>query len=55
MSVGMLFRDSFNQEDAALLIEQAVEKVIEHGVVTRDLGGLATTKEMTDKIIEILK
>lgn len=55
LSVAMMFRDSFNQEDAALLIEQAVEKVIEHGVVTRDLGGLATTKEMTDKIIEILK
>jgi tartrate dehydrogenase len=40
------------QEEAANLLMEAVENVLGQGVKTRDLGGSASTKEVTDKICE---
>lgn len=51
LSVTMMLRDSFGQETGASLIEQAVDKTLNQGVLTRDLGGQATTAQMTAAII----
>ncbi len=51
LSVAMMLRDSFGQETGASLIEQAVDKTLNQGVLTRDLGGQATTAQMTAAII----
>lgn len=51
LSVAMMLRESFGEIEAATAIEQAVEKTLEQGMLTRDLGGKATTAEMTAAII----
>ncbi len=51
LSVAMMLRESFELENGATLIENAVEKTFTDGVLTQDLGGRATTKEMTDAIL----
>ncbi|KAJ9632285.1 hypothetical protein H2203_000689 [Taxawa tesnikishii (nom. ined.)] len=43
------------EEGAALQLMQAVEAVCERGVVTRDLGGKAGTKEVTEALCEEIK
>lgn len=44
-----------NESDAADRIENAVKKIIAEGkVITRDLGGTATTNEYTDEVIRNL-
>ncbi|HYD54749.1 MAG TPA: 3-isopropylmalate dehydrogenase [Gemmatimonadaceae bacterium] len=50
LSVAMLLRHSLEQEDAARAIERAVEECLESGVVTRDLGGDATTAEVAARV-----
>ena len=52
LSCAMMLRDSFDLPREAAAIEEAVGKVLESGVRTRDLGGNATTIQMTDKILE---
>ena len=51
LSVAMMLRDSFGRYEDAERIERAVEASLEAGVLTRDIGGQASTKEMTEAII----
>ena len=54
LSVAMMLRDSFGRYEDAECIEHAVENSLAAGVLTRDIGGQASTKEMTEAIIERL-
>ena len=54
LSVAMMLRDSFGRYEDASCIEQAVEASLAAGILTRDIGGQASTKEMTEAIIERL-
>ena len=54
LSVAMMLRDSFGRYEDADRIEEAVEATLASGILTRDLGGQASTKEMTEAIIERL-
>ena len=51
LSVAMMLRDSFGRYEDAERIERAVEASLAAGILTRDLGGQASTKEMTEAII----
>ncbi len=55
-SVAMMFDLSFGLQDAAILIEKAIEKTLDQGYRTVDInqdgGNLVSTDEMTKKIIE---
>ena len=51
LSVAMMLRDSFGRYEDADRIEDAVEATLAAGILTRDLGGQASTKEMTEAII----
>ena len=51
LSVAMMLRDSFGRNEDAERIEQAVEASLAAGILTRDIGGQASTKEMTEAII----
>ena len=51
LSVAMMLRESFDETAGADMIEVAVDKTFEQGIFTRDLGGSATTREMTEAII----
>ena len=54
LSIAMMLRDSFGRYEDAKRIERAVEQTLATGILTRDLGGQASTKEMTEAIIERL-
>ena len=54
LSVAMMLRYSFERYDDAERIECAVEQTLAAGILTRDIGGLASTREMTEAIIERL-
>ena len=54
LSVAMMLRDSFGRSEDADRIEEAVEATLAAGILTRDIGGQASTKEMTEAIIERL-
>jgi 3-isopropylmalate dehydrogenase len=54
LSVAMMLRESFGQEEGAARIEQAVDAAFKEGVLTADLGGRASTQEMTQAIIKNL-
>lgn len=43
------------EEDASKKLLDCVENVCEKGILTRDLGGQATTKEVTDAVVEEIK
>jgi len=51
----MLLRYSLSRGPEADLIEQAVKKVFDDGLRTKDLGGNSGTKEVGDKVIEALE
>ena len=52
---GCMMLDHIGQGDVASRIRRAVEKTIREGrVLTRDLGGTATTDEFTDAVIAAL-
>ena len=57
----MLLRYSLGLEKPAKAIEDAVRKALDSvetgglGLRTADLGGKATTKEVGDRVVEILK
>ena len=61
LSAAMLLRYSLSLEKPAKLIEEAVKRVLDdraiggYGLRTKDLGGEASTKEIGDKIVEVLK
>ena len=54
LSVAMMLRDSFGRYEDAERIERAVEASLAAGILTRDIGGQASTREMTEAIIERL-
>jgi isocitrate/isopropylmalate dehydrogenase len=43
------------EEDASLRLMECVEKVCEAGVLSADLGGSATTKEVTAAVVAEIK
>ena len=51
LSVAMMLRDSFGRFEDAERIEDAVGASLAAGILTRDIGGQASTKEMTEAII----
>ena len=51
LSVAMMLRDSFGRYEDAQRIEHAVEETLAAGILTRDIGGQASTREMTEAII----
>ena len=51
LSVAMMLRDSFGCYEDAERIERAVEGSLAAGILTRDIGGQASTEEMTEAII----
>lgn len=51
LSVGMMLRYSFGVEEAEARLMSAVNKVLESGITTPDLGGSATSESMTDAIL----
>ncbi|MDK2892522.1 isocitrate/isopropylmalate family dehydrogenase [Methanohalophilus sp.] len=53
LSVKMLL-DWIGEEDAARQVELAVENTILKGITTPDLGGTATTQELTHEIVKTL-
>lgn len=54
LSVGMMFRYSFGRPEWETRIEKAIETTLEADILTPDLGGSATSVEMTDAILERL-
>ncbi len=52
LSVAMMFEFSFHQSPAARAIEQAVDLTLQHGTPTPDLGGQATTDQVTEQILK---
>jgi len=61
LSLAMLLRYSLGLEKEARAVEAAVRKVLDaediggFGLRTKDLGGSKSTKEIGDKIVEVLK
>ncbi len=61
LSAAMLLRYSLGLESPAQAIETAVCKVLDtveiggHGLRTADLGGKASTKEIGDRIVDVLQ
>lgn len=51
LSVALMFTYALSRPDIAAMIEDAVERALAAGVLTRDLGGIATTNEITDAIL----
>jgi 3-isopropylmalate dehydrogenase len=54
LSAAMMLRHSFNLEQEACAIEQAVEDAVSNGARTADLGGRLTTRQMTDEVLKYL-
>jgi 3-isopropylmalate dehydrogenase len=52
LSVAMLLRHSLQLNEEAAMVEAAVDAVLEHGELTRDLGGNATTHAVTRAVLE---
>lgn len=61
LSAAMLLRYSLGLEKQAKAVEDAVRKVLDDidigglGLRTKDLGGQVKTKELGDKVVEVLK
>jgi len=51
LSVAMMLEYGFDHADAARQIEAAVETCLDQGIRTPDLGGTATTAEVTETVI----
>ena len=54
LSAALLLRHGLQREDAAAKVESAVDRALDAGLRTRDLGGDATTAEATDAVMEAL-
>ena len=54
-SIEMMLRESFHENRIADQIAQAVSQTIQTGILTPDLGGTASTKEVTSQIVKNLK
>jgi 3-isopropylmalate dehydrogenase len=54
LSAALLLRHSLGLDAEAAAIEAAVDAVIDRGVLTRDLGGSANTKDVTAAVLDAL-
>ena len=54
LSVAMMFDYSVGRPDLARRIGAVVDRRVDAGVLTRDLGGVATTDAVTTRIVEEL-
>ena len=54
LAVGMMFKYTFQRPDLAFMIQSAVEKALNDGIKTLDIGGNATSEQMTKAIEESL-
>jgi 3-isopropylmalate dehydrogenase len=54
LSAALLLRHGLAREDAAAAVESAVDRALEGGLRTTDLGGTATTAEATEAVLEEL-
>jgi len=54
-SAAMLLRHSLDRPSAANAIEDAIERAIDGGALTRELGGDLGTDEVTDRIVDALR
>ncbi|MBP1047567.1 3-isopropylmalate dehydrogenase [Enterococcus sp. BWM-S5] len=55
LSAAMMLRQSFGMEETAQKIESACDQVMNAGVLTKDLGGNAGTREFTDAVLKELR
>jgi 3-isopropylmalate dehydrogenase len=54
LSVALLLRHGLDLESEAAALESAVDKALDQGLRTRDLGGTASTVEATDAVLAAL-
>ncbi|MDA0173359.1 3-isopropylmalate dehydrogenase [Solirubrobacter taibaiensis] len=54
LSAALLLRHGLGREAEATAVESAVDKALEKGIRSRDLGGTATTAEVTKAVLEEL-
>jgi 3-isopropylmalate dehydrogenase len=54
LSAALMLRHGFAREEAASALESAVDKALERGLRTADLGGSATTAEATEAVLKEL-
>jgi 3-isopropylmalate dehydrogenase len=54
LSAAMMLRHGLAREEAAAAVESAVDRALEGGLRTADLGGTATTAEATEAVLEEL-
>jgi len=54
LSVAMMLRHGFAMESEAAAVESAVDRALEEGLRTADLGGTATTEEATKAVLNNL-
>ncbi|MCZ4493419.1 MAG: 3-isopropylmalate dehydrogenase [Baekduia sp.] len=54
LSVALLLRHGLTLESEALALESAVDRALDQGLRTRDIGGTASTAEATDAVLTAL-
>ena len=54
LSAALLLRHGLGREAEATAVESAVDKALDKGIRSRDLGGTATTAEVTKAVLEEL-
>jgi 3-isopropylmalate dehydrogenase len=54
LSVALLLRHGLNLDSEASALESAVDKALDQGLRTRDLGGTASTAEATEAVLAAL-
>jgi 3-isopropylmalate dehydrogenase len=54
LSTALLLRHGLNLESEARALESAVDKALDQGLRTRDLGGTASTAEATEAVLAAL-
>jgi 3-isopropylmalate dehydrogenase len=55
LSAALMLRHGLGREDVAARIESAVDRALDAGLRTRDLGGEATTADATEAVLKELK
>jgi 3-isopropylmalate dehydrogenase len=55
LSAALMLRHGLAREDAAAQVESAVDRALDAGLRTRDLGGNDTTADATRAVLEELK
>lgn len=55
LNAGVDMLRHLGHKDHAILIQNAINKTINQGVQTRDLGGQATSREVVDTIMKHIK